>query len=116
MAAWCLMTMCVMHGLAVKLCTVFCWTGAASWQSPVVAFARIEMMIDVSVKTIRSVKPGSRTYEHAACKPLGPIITVRGAVIRRYFVISVRTNRWLADTNRDLRRRTTTGSQNDANK
>lgn len=116
MAAWRLMTMCVMHGLAVKLCTVFRWTGTASWQSPVVAFAIIEMMIDVSIKAIRPVKPGPRTDEHTASKPLGPIITVRGAVVRRYFVISVRTNRWLADTNRDLRHRTTTGRQNDANK
>lgn len=66
MAAWRLMTMWVMHGLAVKLCTVFRWMLAASRQSSVITFSIIEMMVDVSVKMIRPVIPGTRTDEHTA--------------------------------------------------
>jgi hypothetical protein len=66
MAAGRLMTTCVMHSLAVKLGTVFRWTLAPSWHSSVIAFAKIETMIHVSVKTTRSVKPGSRTDENTA--------------------------------------------------
>jgi len=53
------MAMYVMHGLAVKLCTVFRWTLAARWHRPVVALAIVETMIDMSIKMIRSVIPGS---------------------------------------------------------
>ena len=66
MAAWCLMTTCVMHGLAVKLCAVFRWTLAPRWHWSVVAFAKIKTMIHVPVEMIRPVKPGSRTDEHTA--------------------------------------------------
>jgi len=66
MAAWCLMTTWVMHGLAVKLCTVFGWMLAASRHRSVIAFAVIEMMVDVSVKMIRPMIPGTRTNKHTA--------------------------------------------------
>jgi hypothetical protein len=55
-----------MHCLAVKLCAVFRWTLAARGQRPVVALAKVETMIDVSVETIRPVEPRSGPDEYTA--------------------------------------------------
>jgi hypothetical protein len=55
-----------MHCLAVKFCTVFRRTLAARWKSPMVALAVVEMVIDVSVETIRPVEPRSRADKYAA--------------------------------------------------
>jgi hypothetical protein len=114
-APWGLMAMFVMHGFAVKLGTMFRWTLAARWHGPFVALTIVETMIDVSVEMTRPVIPRSRSDEYTARKPLRPIITVRGTVIRRYFVISVRTDRRLSNANRNLRLRTITVSQSNAN-
>jgi hypothetical protein len=46
------MTVYVVHCLAVKLCAVFRWTLAARRHWPVVAFAKVETMIDVSIEMI----------------------------------------------------------------
>jgi len=46
------MTVYVVHCLAVKLCAVFRWTLAARGHWPVVAFAKVETMIDVSIEMI----------------------------------------------------------------
>ena len=100
------MAMFVMHGFAVKLCAMFNWMLAARRHRPLVALAIVEMMIDVSVEMRCPVIPGSRSDKYAARKPLGPIITVRGTVIRRHLVISVRTHRRLSNSHRNLRLRT----------
>ena len=60
------MTVHVVHCLAVKLCAVFRWTLAACGHWPVVAFAKVEMMIDVSVEMIRPVIPRPRPDENTA--------------------------------------------------
>jgi hypothetical protein len=60
------MAMEVMHCIAVKLLTVFRWPLAARWHRPAVAMAKVEMMIDVSVKMFRPMEPRSRTDEYAA--------------------------------------------------
>ena len=60
------MTMCVVHGAAMKLCTVFCWALAPAWHRPAVALAKVETMIDVSVEAFRPVKPGSGAEEYSA--------------------------------------------------
>jgi hypothetical protein len=58
------MAACVMHCLAVKLCTMFGWTLAAGGDIPMVALAIVEMMIDVSVEMILSVEPRARPDEY----------------------------------------------------
>jgi hypothetical protein len=60
------MAMYVMHGVAVKFLTVFRGTLAARWQRPAIAFAKVKMMIDVSVETIRPVEPRSHADEDSA--------------------------------------------------
>src|ERR1700691_6456379 len=105
----------VMHRLAVELRAVFrrMFTSCGRW--PVIALAIVQVMIDVSVEVIRTMKPRTCADEYTASEPLRPIVTIRRAVIRRYFVVPVRTDRRFADTNRNLRLRAITVSQNHAN-
>lgn len=110
MSVWRLVAVRVMHGLAVKFRAVFGWVFTSCGRGPVIALAIVEMMIHVSVEVFRTMKPGTRADEYTARKPLRPIITVRGAVIRGYFVVPVGTDRWLADTNCNLRLGTITVS------
>jgi hypothetical protein len=60
------MTAYVVHCLAVKLCAVFRWTLTTRWHGTVVAFAKVETMIDVSVEMIRPVIPRPRPDENTA--------------------------------------------------
>jgi hypothetical protein len=55
-----------MHGLAVKLRSVFCRLLAACGKAPTVALAIVKSMIDVSIEMVPAMIPGSRTYEDAA--------------------------------------------------
>lgn len=86
------MSMRIMHCLAVKLRTMFRWMLAASGKTTVITVAIVVVMIDVSVEMFRPMKPRSGSNKHAAAEPLGAIISVWSAVVRRHLVISVRTN------------------------
>lgn len=99
MAAW------VMHRLAVKFGTVFRRTLAAPWHRPAVAFAKVKTMIDMPIEVVGSVKPGSSPDEYTARKPLRAIVAIGSAVIRGNLVISVGTNGWFPDADRNLRGR-----------
>ena len=61
-----LMTMGIMHGISVKLSTIFRWMFAASGHVSMKALAIVEMMIDVTIKMFRPVEPGPRADEDAA--------------------------------------------------
>src|SRR5579863_9898001 len=61
-----LMTMRIVHGISVKLSTIFRWTFAASRHRPVEALAIVEMMIDMSVKMLWPVEPWPRADEDTA--------------------------------------------------
>ena len=56
----------VMHCLAVKLCAVLRRMFSARRHWPMIALAEIEMMIDMSVKMLRPMKPRTRANEYAA--------------------------------------------------
>ena len=49
---------------------------------PVIAMVRIVVVINMAVKIVRPMKPGSGSDEDAAAEPLRAVITVRGALIR----------------------------------
>ena len=102
----------IMHCLTVKLCAVFRWSRAARRHSPVVALAIVELMIDVAVEMIRPVIPRSRADEDtAASEPLGPIIAIRSAVIRRCLVVPVWANRRFSNADCNLCTRSISGSK-----
>ena len=98
----CFMTMYIVHGLTVELCAVFRRRCAARGHSPVVALAIVEMMIDVAVEMIRPVIPGASADEDPAAEPLGPIIAIRSAVVRRSLVIPVGANRRYSNADSNL--------------
>jgi ActR/RegA family two-component response regulator len=68
----------------------------------VVAVTGIEAIVDVAVEARMAVKPGACTDEDAAHKPVGPIVPVGSAVIRRIVEVSVRANRGDANVDTDL--------------
>jgi hypothetical protein len=100
-----------MHCLTVKLCAVFRRCSAARWESPVVALAIVEVMIDVAVEMIRPVIPRASPDEDTAGKPLGSIIPIRSAVVRRCLVVPVGANRRYSDANSNLCIRFISGSK-----
>ena len=57
-----------------------------------VTVMRIKAVVDVAVKAVRAVKPGASSKKQPANKPVGPVITVRSAVIRGIVVVAVRAH------------------------
>jgi hypothetical protein len=82
----------VMHGLATKCFMVFYRSLTTGGKRSTVAMAVVEMMIDVAVKTIRSMEPGTDADENPASEPFWAVIAVGRAVIGWGFVISVWAN------------------------
>lgn len=108
------MAMWIVHRLSVKFRTMLRRSRAPGGHRPVVAFAVVEMMIDVAVKMVWSVEPGSGPNEHAARKPLRPVVAIWSAVVRWDLVVPVRTNRWFPNADRNLRGRVTARSHKKA--
>jgi hypothetical protein len=67
----------------------------------VIAIVCIKVVINVAMEVVGSMKPRPGSNEHAARKPLGAIVAVRRAVIRRIVIISVRANGSGANINTD---------------
>ncbi len=98
MAVW------VVHGLAMKLRTVLSYVLSPRRQRSMVALAVVEMMVDMPIKMLGTVEPRPSANEDAAGEPFGTVVAIGSAIVRRRFVVSVRTNRRLAYANRHLRR------------
>jgi hypothetical protein len=54
----------VMHCIAVKFCTVLRRMFTARGQMPVVALAKVKVMIDMPIEMLRPVEPGSRADKY----------------------------------------------------
>jgi hypothetical protein len=69
-----------------------------------VAVMRIKPVVNMSVKAVRAVKPRTGAQKHSAHKPIGPVVAVRGTVIRGIVEVSVRTHGSYSDVyaNRNL--------------
>jgi hypothetical protein len=78
---------------------------AARRQRSGVTVTRIVAVIDVAVEAMRTVKPGTCSYEETAVEPIRSVIAVWRAVIGRKFVVPVRASRFRSDVNGDLRGR-----------
>jgi hypothetical protein len=66
-------------------------------QRPSVTVMRIKPVIDMSVKTVRAVKPRARSKKHPAHKPIRTVVAVRSTVIGGIVEVSVRTYRSWSD-------------------
>src|SRR5579872_4390971 len=95
-----LVTMYIMHCLAVKLLTMFRWAFAARWHRPTVALAIVEVMIDVAVEMIGPVIPRSSPDKDTAREPLRAIIAIGGAPIRAALIVPIWTNGLYSNTDR----------------
>ena len=105
MAAW------IVHRLPVKLSTVIPWPFTAGRHRAVVTLAIVKLMIDMAVEMIRAVVPGAGADEDTATEPLGPIIAIRSAIVRRSLVIPVWANRCYSDVDCNLCIRFISGSE-----
>jgi hypothetical protein len=68
-----------------------------------IAVMRVEAIINVAVEVMPTMEPGAGSDEHAAVEPLGPVVTVRSAVVWREVVVAIRARRCWSDIDRDLR-------------
>jgi hypothetical protein len=53
----------------------------APWQRSIVAVVRVKAVVDVPVKALAPVEPGSSSKKHPAHKPIGPIVAIGSTVI-----------------------------------
>ena len=95
--------MSVVHCLSMELGTVFRRMLTARRETSVVALAIIEMMIDVPIEVIGSMKPGARPDEYASREPFRPVVAIRRAVIGGNLVVTIGTNRRCSDVHGNLR-------------
>jgi hypothetical protein len=68
-----------------------------------VAVFRMVVVVNIAMEVPGAVKPWSGTDKDAASKPLGAVVAVGSAVIRRDIVVTVGTNRGYSDADADLR-------------
>jgi len=61
-------------------------------QRSTVTVMRIKAVVDMAVKAVRAMKPGTSSKKHPANKPIGPIVAVRSTVIWGIVEIPVRTH------------------------
>lgn len=63
------------------------------WSS--VAVMWVIAIVDVAIEAVVAVEPRASTDEHPANEPIGPVVAIRCAVIRRIVKVSVRAHgRW----------------------
>lgn len=76
----------------------------ATRQRSVIAVMRIEPVIDMSVKAVRTVEPRACSKKYPTNKPIRSVVAVRSTVIGCIVEVSVRTHRSRSDvhSNRNL--------------
>src|ERR1700676_36627 len=72
------------------------------WTS--VAVMWIETIINVAAELVGAVEPGTGSDEHATVEPLGPVVSIGGAVIWGEVVKAIRANWLCSDIDGDLGR------------
>jgi hypothetical protein len=72
------------------------------WAS--VAVMWIEAVINVAAEIVGAVKPRASSDEHATVEPLGPVVSIWGAVVWGEVVKAIRASRLWSDIDGDLGR------------
>ena len=94
--------MCVMHGSTMELSAMIARVLATSWHRSMVSVTIIEVMVYMTIKVLRPMKPRSCADEQSAVKPFGTVVAIGSTVIRWYFVVSVRADRRRPNAHRNL--------------
>ena len=97
-----LMPMNVVHLAPMEFLPMFRRVISAMRVCPVIAMPVVERMVHMPVEIMRPVEPGTSPNEHTTREPLWTVVPVRGTVVRRNFVVSVRTNRRRTNAYRNL--------------
>ena len=66
---------------------------AAVWQRAMISMMRIVAVIYVTMPARTTVVPRTRSDEDAIIEPLGPVVTIRSAIVRGIIKVSIGTNR-----------------------
>jgi hypothetical protein len=66
---------------------------AASRHGASVAVVRVVAVVHMAVEATRSMKPRTRSKEHAAGKPIRSIVAIGRAVVRGIVIVSIRAYR-----------------------
>ena len=74
-------------------------------QRPVISMARIKTVVNVSVKSVRPMEPGTCSNENSTYEPVGPIVAIRSTIIGSVIEIPVGAHRGDADVDGNLCRR-----------
>ena len=98
------MPMRIMHRLSMKLSAMIPRMFPARWHRPMVPMPIVIMVINMPIEVIRPMEPRPSPNKNPACKPLRTVITIRCAIVRRYLVVPIWTNRGSPDLHRNLRR------------
>jgi hypothetical protein len=69
-------------------------------KSPVIAEARIEVAVDMTIESV-AMMPRSSAEKDAAVEPLRPIVAIRRTVVRSIAVVAISTHRRCADVDSD---------------
>jgi len=77
-------------------------TISAIWGRSGVSVVRVVAIVNMTVKAATAVKPWSSSDEKAAIEPVGPIVPIRGAVVRSVVIVPIRASGRCADTNHNL--------------
>jgi hypothetical protein len=75
----------------------------ATWQGPTVTVMRVKAVVNVAIKAVRAMKPGASSKEHAADKPIGPIVAIGRTVIRLIVEVAIRAHGSRSDFDSNLR-------------
>lgn len=83
---------------------------ASARQAAMIAVAGIVIAIDITVEVAWAVEPWARTDEDPVAEPLGSVIAVGSAIVRRVWEVSVGANGRRADVDGDRELRLRFGS------
>jgi hypothetical protein len=75
-----------------------------TWQRSVISVVRIEAVVNMAVKAAWAVKPGARSEEYPADKPIGTVVAIGSTVIRLIVEVPIGAHGSHSDINCDLRR------------
>jgi len=67
----------------------------------VVAVPRVKAVVDVAIKAVGAVKPGTGSKKHPAHKPIGPIVAVGGTIIGSIVEIPIGAHRLHSNVDTD---------------
>ena len=92
----------IVHCLAVELCAVIAGALSTLRHWSVVPVPVVITMVNMAVEVFGAMKPRACSDKYPAVEPLRAVISVRRAVVRRNFVVSIRAGWRRADLDRNL--------------